>query len=92
LHFHTMCEQNSDTLARTIKVVDEKFGKYIKNMKWLNFGGGHHITKDDYDLKTLIESVLYMKNKYNVEIYLEPGEAVALNSGFLVSTLYENVI
>ena len=58
LHFHTMCEQNSDTLARKIKVVDEKFGKYIKNMKWLNFGGGHHITRDDYDLKTLIESVL----------------------------------
>ena len=89
LHFHTMCEQNSDTLARTIKVVDEKFGKYIKNMKWLNFGGGHHITKDDYDLKILIESVLYMKNKYNVEIYLEPGEAVALNSGFLVSTVLD---
>ena len=89
LHFHTMCEQNSDTLARTIKVVDEKFGKYIKNMKWLNFGGGHHITKDDYDLKTLIESVLYMKNKYNIEIYLEPGEAVALNSGFLVSTVLD---
>lgn len=89
LHFHTMCEQNSDTLARTIKVVDEKFGKYIKNMKWLNFGGGHHITRDDYDLKTLIESVLYMKNKYNVEIYLEPGEAVALNSGFLVSTVLD---
>ncbi|KHD16503.1 carboxynorspermidine decarboxylase [Clostridium butyricum] len=89
LHFHTMCEQNSDILARTIKVVDEKFGKYIKNMKWLNFGGGHHITRDDYDLKTLIESVLYMKNKYNVEIYLEPGEAVALNSGFLVSTVLD---
>lgn len=89
LHFHTMCEQNSDTLARTIKVVDEKFGKYIKNMKWLNFGGGHHITRDDYDLKTLIESVLYMKNKYNVEIYLEPGEAVALNTGFLVSTVLD---
>ena len=89
LHFHTMCEQNSDTLARTIKVVDEKFGKYIKNMKWLNFGGGQHITKDDYDLKTLIESVLYMKNKYNIEIYLEPGEAVALNSGFLVSTVLD---
>ena len=89
LHFHTMCEQGADVLERTIKVVDEKFGKYIKNMKWLNFGGGQHITKDDYDLKTLIESVLYMKNKYNVEIYLEPGEAVALNSGFLVSTVLD---
>lgn len=89
LHFHTMCEQNSDTLARTIKVVDEKFGKYIKNMKWLNFGGGHHITRKDYDLQTLIDSILYMKNKYNVDVYLEPGEAVALNSGFLVCTVLD---
>ncbi|AOR23057.1 carboxynorspermidine decarboxylase [Clostridium taeniosporum] len=89
LHFHTMCEQNSDTLARTIKVVDEKFGKYIKNMKWLNFGGGHHITRDDYDMETLIEAILYMKNKYNIDIYLEPGEAVALNSGFLVCTVLD---
>ncbi len=89
LHFHTMCEQNSDTLARTIKVVDEKFGKYIKNMKWMNFGGGHHITRKDYDLQTLIDSILYMKNKYNVDVYLEPGEAVALNSGFLVCTVLD---
>ena len=89
LHFHTMCEQNSDTLARTIKVVDEKFGKYLSNMKWLNFGGGHHITRDDYDLDTLIDSILYMKNKYDIDIYLEPGEAVALNSGFLVCTVLD---
>ena len=89
LHFHTMCEQNSDTLERTVKVVDEKFGKYIKNMKWINFGGGHHITRDDYDLKTLIDSILYIKNKYNVDVYLEPGEAVALNSGFLVCTVLD---
>ena len=89
LHFHTMCEQNSDTLARTIKVVDEKFGKYIKNMKWLNFGGGHHITRDDYDIQTLIESILYIKNKYDIDVYLEPGEAVALNSGFLVCTVLD---
>ena len=89
LHFHTMCEQNSDTLARTIKVVDEKFGKYIKNMKWMNCGGGHHITRKDYDLQTLIDSILYMKNKYNVDVYLEPGEAVALNSGFLVCTVLD---
>ena len=89
LHFHTMCEQNSDTLARTIKVVDEKFGKYIKNMKWLNFGGGHHITREDYDVETLIDSILYMKNKYGVEIYLEPGEAIALNTGFLVCTVLD---
>ena len=60
-------------------------------MKWLNFGGGHHITRDDYDIETLIESILYMKNKYNVDIYLEPGEAVALNTGYLVSTVLDIV-
>jgi len=91
LHFHTMCEQNSDTLERTIKVVDEKFGKYIKNMKWLNFGGGHHITRPDYDIETLVRSIMYFKNKYNIDIYLEPGEAVALNTGFLVGTVLDIV-
>ncbi|WP_315081557.1 carboxynorspermidine decarboxylase [uncultured Clostridium sp.] len=89
LHFHTMCEQNSDTLARTIKVIDDKFGKYIKNMKWINFGGGHHITREDYNMEILVETILYMKNKYDVDIYLEPGEAVALNSGFLVCTVLD---
>ncbi|MBN1076930.1 carboxynorspermidine decarboxylase [Clostridium botulinum] len=89
LHFHTMCEQNSDTLARTIKVIDDKFGKYIKNMKWINFGGGHHITREDYDMETLLDIILYIKNKYDVDIYLEPGEAVALNSGFLVCTILD---
>ncbi len=89
LHFHTMCEQNSDTLARTIKVIDNKFGKYIKNMKWINFGGGHHITREDYDMETLIDVILYIKNKYDVNIYLEPGEAVALNSGFLICTVLD---
>ena len=91
LHFHTMCEQNADTLARTIKVVDEKFGKYIKNMKWLNFGGGHHITRPDYDIETLIRSILFIKDKYGIDVYLEPGEAVALNTGFLVSTVMDIV-
>jgi len=89
LHFHTMCEQNSDTLERTIKVVDAKFGKYIKNMKWLNFGGGHHITRPDYDIETLIRSILFFKEKYGVDIYLEPGEAVALNTGFLVTKVLD---
>jgi carboxynorspermidine decarboxylase len=84
LHFHTMCEQNSDTLSRTIKVVDEKFGEYIKKMKWINLGGGHHITRPDYDIETLISSILYFKDKYGVHVYLEPGEAVALNTGYLV--------
>ncbi|UQZ76376.1 carboxynorspermidine decarboxylase [Niallia circulans] len=91
LHFHTMCEQNSDTLKRTIKVVDEKFGEYIKKMKWINFGGGHHITRPDYDIETLVESILFIKEKYNVDVYLEPGEAIALNTGYLVATVLDIV-
>lgn len=91
LHFHTMCEQNSDTLERTIKVVEEKFGEYLKKMKWLNLGGGHHITRPDYDIETLVRCILYLKEKYEVEIYLEPGEAVALNTGFLVSKVLDIV-
>ncbi|QUH28055.1 carboxynorspermidine decarboxylase [Vallitalea guaymasensis] len=89
LHFHTMCEQNSDTLERTLKVVEEKFGRYLKQMKWLNFGGGHHITRDDYDVDKLISLIMHMKNTYDLEVYLEPGEAVALNCGFLVSSVLD---
>jgi carboxynorspermidine decarboxylase len=91
LHFHTMCEQNSDTLERTIRIVDEKFGKYIKNLKWLNLGGGHHITRSDYDIDTLVRSILFLKDKYSVDVYLEPGEAIALNTGYLVSTVLDIV-
>ena len=91
LHFHTMCEQNSDTLERTVKVVDERFGKYIKGMKWLNMGGGHHITRPDYDIEALIRSIMYFKEKYGVEIYLEPGEAIALNTGYLVAKVLDIV-
>ncbi|MDO5516352.1 MAG: carboxynorspermidine decarboxylase, partial [Clostridium sp.] len=89
LHFHTMCEQNSDTLERTLKAVEEKFGKYLKNMKWLNFGGGHHIARKDYDIEKLIDCINYMKNKYGVDVYLEPGEGVAINTGFLVCTVLD---
>ncbi|MFD2617930.1 carboxynorspermidine decarboxylase [Terrilactibacillus laevilacticus] len=91
LHFHSMCEQNSDTLERTLKVVEEKFGQYIKRMKWLNLGGGHHITRKDYDIDKLVQSILYLKDKYDVEIYLEPGEAIALNTGYLVATVLDIV-
>lgn len=91
LHFHTLCEQNSDDLVTTIKVVEEKFGKYLYQMKWLNFGGGHHITRDDYDLDTLIKIINNIKNKYHLEVYLEPGEAVALNAGYLVSRVLDIV-
>lgn len=89
LHFHTMCEQNSDTLERTIQVVEEKFGKYMHQMKWINFGGGHHITRPDYDVETLIKSIEYIQNKYQVQVYLEPGEAIALNTGFLVTKVLD---
>lgn len=89
LHFHTMCEQNSDTLKRTLDVFLNNFGKYLYKMKWVNFGGGHHITRSDYDLDTLIECINYVKETYNVEVYLEPGEAVALNAGYLVSSVLD---
>jgi carboxynorspermidine decarboxylase len=91
IHFHTMCEQNSDTLERTVKVVDEKFGPYIKKMKWINMGGGHHITRPDYDIETLVRSIMFFKNKYDVDVYLEPGEAVALNTGYLVASVLDIV-
>lgn len=91
IHFHTMCEQNSDTLERTIKIVDEKFGEILKDVKWINFGGGHHITREDYDIDCLVESILYIKNKYNIDVYLEPGEAIALNAGYLVSTVLDTM-
>lgn len=91
LHFHTMCEQNADTLERTGKVVDEKFGPYIKRMKWLNLGGGHHITRPDYDLDTLVRCISFFQDKYGVDVYLEPGEAIALNTGFLVARVLDIV-
>ena len=91
LHFHTMCEQNYDTLERTLKVVDDTFGSYIKQMKWLNFGGGHHITRSDYDIETLIRCIQFAQDTYGVQVYLEPGEAVALNTGYLVSTVLDTI-
>ena len=86
-----MCEQNSDTLERTLKVVDDTFGSYIKQMKWLNFGGGHHITRSDYDIETLIRCIQFAQDTYGVQVYLEPGEAVALNTGYLVSTVLDTI-
>lgn len=89
LHFHTMCEQNSDVLKRTLAVVEEKFGHLLPKMKWLNFGGGHHISRDDYDIEALVRCIRHIQDKYKLEVYLEPGEAVALNAGYLVSTVLE---
>lgn len=89
LHFHTMCEQNSDTLKRTVMETEKKFGEFFYDMEWINFGGGHHITRDDYDIDTLCETIEYVRDKYDVAVYLEPGEAIALNAGFLVSEVMD---
>lgn len=89
LHFHTLCEQDADVLWRTLKVVDERFGKYLKKMKWINFGGGHHITRKGYDIETLIKAINFIKDKYGLEVYLEPGEAIALDAGYLVSSVLD---
>jgi len=89
LHFHTMCEQNSDTLSRTLDKVEAQFSPYLKRMKWLNMGGGHHITRPDYDLDLLCRCIERMRDGYGLEVYLEPGEAIALNTGFLVSSVVD---
>jgi carboxynorspermidine decarboxylase len=83
LHFHTLCQQNADALATTLKAVEEQFGHILPKMEWLNLGGGHHITRDDYDRELLIQLILQLRQKYNLQIYLEPGEAIALNAGIL---------
>jgi carboxynorspermidine decarboxylase len=91
LHFHTLCEQDSDALETTLKAVEEKFGDVIPKMKWLNMGGGHHITKADYDVARLEKCINSAKEKWGVQVYLEPGEAVALNAGYLVSRILDIV-
>lgn len=91
LHFHTLCEQNSDDLEKTLSAVEEKFGKYLYRVKWLNFGGGHHITRPDYDRELLKRCIRHMQETYGVEVYLEPGEAVALNAGELITEVLEIV-
>ncbi len=88
-HIHTLCEQNSNDLVRTVAAFEERFGEYMTGLKWLNLGGGHHITRDDYDVETLVSCINGLREKYNVQIYLEPGEAVVLNAGYLVATVLE---
>lgn len=91
LHFHTLCEQNADALEETVAAFEEKFGPYLSRMKWLNLGGGHHITREDYDVERLIRIVRRLRETYGVEVYLEPGEAVVLNAGFLVTSVLETL-
>ncbi len=90
LHFHNLCELNADALERTLKVFEDKFGKYLAKMKWVNFGGGHHITRKDYDLDLLYKTIKDFKTRYpHLEVYLEPGEAIALNAGVLVGSVVD---
>ena len=91
LHFHTLCEQDTDALAVTLATVEEKFADLLPKMQWLNFGGGHHITRPGYDLATLESCILSVRQKYGVQVYLEPGEAWALNAGYLVTTVLDTL-
>lgn len=91
LHFHTLCQQNADALETTLQQVEKRFGKYFSKLKWINFGGGHHITRPDYDVHKLIQLIRYYKSTYGFDIYLEPGEGVVLNAGFLVASVLDIV-
>lgn len=89
LHFHTLCEHDFAPLARTVKAVESKFGPYLAQMEWVNFGGGHHITRSGYDVGSLIQLVRRFAERYDVQVYLEPGEAVAIHTGVLVSEVLD---
>ncbi|RAX54728.1 carboxynorspermidine decarboxylase [Helicobacter sp. 16-1353] len=90
IHFHTHCEQNSDALERTLEYFEKYFGKYLKTMKWVNFGGGHHITRKDYDISKLINIIKKFKESHNnIDVYLEPGEAVGWQCGVLVGQIMD---
>lgn len=92
LHFHALCEQNVDALQGALKNFEENFGEYLAQMKWVNFGGGHHITRDDYDVEGLITILKEFKNRYpHLEVYLEPGEAVGWQTGYLMATVLDIV-
>ena len=90
-HFHTLCEQNAGPLARTLEVVEQKFGRWFDQLKWINFGGGHHITRSDYDIELLIDTIKTFKERHDLKVYLEPGEAIALNTGVLVTEVLDIV-
>jgi len=89
LHFHNLCELNADSLARTLKAVEDKFGSIFHRLKWINFGGGHHITRKDYDTDLLCSLIKDFKNSRHLEVYLEPGEAIALNAGVLEASVLD---
>lgn len=89
LHFHTLCEQGYEPLDRTLTVVEEQFGELLHQMQWVNFGGGHHITRPDYPVDKLIQRIVDFQKKYDLQVYLEPGEAAVLSSGVLVAEVLD---
>lgn len=89
LHLHTLCEQNSDDLESTLNAVIEKFGDVLDKMEWINLGGGHHITRPDYDIPRLERCIMMLRDRFGLEVFLEPGEAVALNAGYLVTEVLD---
>ncbi len=92
LHFHTHCEQNADALCRTLEHVEKHFKPYLENMEWVNFGGGHHITRSDYDVNLLIQTIKDFKERYHdIEVILEPGEAIGWQCGFLIASVIDIV-
>ena len=93
LHFHTMCQQGSDVLERTVAAFEAKFGEFIPRMKWVNFGGGHHITREGYDLERLIRVITGFRQRWgqHIQVYLEPGEAIGIGTGVLVGTVLDIV-
>jgi carboxynorspermidine decarboxylase len=91
LHFHAMCQQDADVLKRILKSFERLYGGYIKGLKWVNFGGGHHITRADYDVELLIKIINAFKQKYGVQVHLEPGEASVYNAGVLISSVLDIV-
>lgn len=93
LHFHTMCQQGSDVLERTVAAFEAKFGEFIPRMKWVNFGGGHHITREGYDLERLIRVITGFRQRWgqHIQVYLEPGEAIGIGTGVLVGTVLDLV-
>jgi carboxynorspermidine decarboxylase len=89
LHFHTLCENNSDVLERVLERVKANFGEFLPRMKWVNFGGGHLMTRDDYDLERLIRVIRRFRERWNVDVILEPGSAIAWRTGWLVSSVLD---
>jgi carboxynorspermidine decarboxylase len=89
LHFHNLCELNADSLVRTLHAFENKFGEFLESMQWVNFGGGHHITRPDYDIDLLCNAIEDFRRRYPLEVYLEPGEAIALNTGVLVASVLD---